>query len=278
MRPDFDLTSVDIFGCGHTLGYLLKAARVDPTPFRFDVDAVGDTVFFVRKGSSPTEQITDLRGYGFRFPEVYTSWDHDVRCSASHQRTINYTFGGLQILLRSTTDCYLPAPGAATISLPHLYSPLEDAFDTLKVGGGVNLSEGRDKLHLEMEGNMVPQSMIFDIKTRGSLNTIDMNDVLPGLWLNQTPNFLVAYHQSGLFHRPQVKDIREEVLDWEKENSHTLATFHAILKRIIDVVRDSEKQQCEVSWDGTGQLLVTEQIGEGRRALPSDLQQLFDEE
>jgi len=277
MRPDFDLASVDIFGCGHTLGYLLKAARSEPTPFRFDVDVVGDVVFFVRKGSSPTERITDLRGYGFRFPSVYTTWDYDVRDSASHQRTISYNLGGLQILLRSGTDGYLPARGSAPALVPGVNSPLEDAISTLEVGS-IDPSGSRDELHMEKAGSMVPQSMIFDIKTRAGLNSIDMKDVLPGLWLNQTPNFLVAYHQFGLFRRPQVRNIREDILDWEKENSHLLATFHAILKRIVDVVRDSEKQQCEVSWGGTGELLITEQIGDGRRALPSDLQQLFAEE
>jgi len=43
----------------------------------------------------------------------------------------------------------------------------------------------------------------------------------------------------------------------------------------VDVVRDSEDQQCEVSWDGEGLLRITKQIGEGRKALPSDVIESF---
>lgn len=101
-----------------------------------------------------------------------------------------------------------------------------------------------------------------------------MDEILPRLWLNQTPKFLLAYHQRGLFDRPEVKDIRQQVDTWQKNNSGLLGRFHAVLRRIVDVARDSDKQQLEVSWDGQGALLITEQVGTGRRALPSDLREL----
>jgi hypothetical protein len=41
-------------------------------PFRFDVDLIGDTVFFVRRENSPTGVIKDVRGYGHTFPENIT--------------------------------------------------------------------------------------------------------------------------------------------------------------------------------------------------------------
>jgi hypothetical protein len=43
----------------------------------------------------------------------------------------------------------------------------------------------------------------------------------------------------------------------------------------VDVIRDSEDQQCEVSWDGQGPLLITKQIGPVRRALPSEFAKSF---
>lgn len=65
-------------------------------PFRFDVDLIGDTVFFVRRENSPTGVIKDVRGYGHTFPEkYYTSWEAETRGSISHQRIIQYEFGGL---------------------------------------------------------------------------------------------------------------------------------------------------------------------------------------
>ncbi len=103
-----------------------------------------------------------------------------------------------------------------------------------------------------------------------------MEDILPRLWVNQTSKFLIAYHKFGVFENPEVADVRGEVLAWEKNNSKLLARYHAVVKRIVDVVRDSEDKQCEVSWDGEGPLLITKQIGTGRRALPSSVVESFD--
>lgn len=100
--------------------------------------------------------------------------------------------------------------------------------------------------------------------------------VLARFWLNQTSKFLLAYHRHGIFDRPEVKDVRQLVLDWQKDNNILLGRFRAVLQRIVDVVRDSDEQQLEVSWDGQWPLLITKQVGKGTRALPSDLCRLWD--
>ncbi|KAK4988333.1 hypothetical protein LTR66_007345 [Elasticomyces elasticus] len=121
----------------------LLPPRQGPLTFRFDVDAIEDTVFFVRKESSPTELIANLQGYGHTLPEAYSTWDPGVGRSCSHQRIIKYGF--------------------------------------------------------------------------------------------------------DLFNNPKVKDIGQEVIRWDNNNSALLARFHALVKRIVGVVRDSDQQQCEIS-------------------------------
>ena len=142
----------------------------------------------------------------------------------------------------------------------------------MSVGGNEVPSQGRD-LELRMQGTAPPQDSIFDIKTRIFLphKVYDMGEILPRLWMNQTPNFLLAYHRYGLFEKPTVKDIRSEIKKWEAENAATLGRFHAILKRIVDTVRESDVHQVEVSWDGQGPLRITEQLGDGRKALPPNM-------
>jgi hypothetical protein len=275
LDPDFDVQGVDVIGCGSTLGNLLRFASSQPKPFRFDVDRVGDTVILVRRESSPRELIKDLRGYGHRFPEVYTSWNADVGQSCSHQRIIQYEFGGLRFLVRSETDGYLKeTPGAAAdrsskVTAPKNETSLSELFGSISMGNVV-LSQDQ-KLQLRMQGTKVPQDRIFDIKTRSERNVFDMSEILPRLWMNQTPNFLLAYHQFGLFNRPEVKDVRKDINKWQVDNAATLGIFHSLIKRIVDTVRDAEKQRMEVSWDGEGPLRITEQIRGGRRALPGDM-------
>jgi hypothetical protein len=273
MQPQFDGQSVDLVGCGSTIGNLLRFAGSQSKPFRFDVDVVGDTVLFARRERSPNEMITDLRGYGHTFPEAYTTWDSEVRNSCSHQRIVRYEFGGLNLLVRSETDGYVKDPDLEKSSAgkPAKSQSLDDALGSVSLGGS-GVEAGR-ALEVRLQGRKVPQDLIFDLKTRASYKPFDMEEIFPRLWLNQTPKFLIAYHQFGLFDKPRVEDVRQRVLEWESRNSALLARFHSIVKRIVDVVRDSEDQQCEVSWDGQGPLLITKQIGEGRKALPSDLVQ-----
>jgi hypothetical protein len=274
MQAQYDLQAVDVVGCGSTLGNLLRYAGSQPKSFRFDVDVINDIVFFVRKERSPTEIIADLYGYGHTFPEEYTTWDYDVRNSCSHQRIIQYEFHDLKFLVRSETDGYIKEANAKVPLSAANELSLDDALGKIAVSS-TGSSKG-SKLQMKMQGMRVRQDQIFDIKTRALHKPFDMNEIFPRLWMNQTSKFLIAYHKSGLFDKPMIKDVREDIIQWEKDNATLLARFHALVKRIVDVVRDSDQQQCEVSWDGEGPLCITEQIGKGRRALPSDLVDLLE--
>lgn len=258
------------------MGNLLRFAGSQSKPFRFDVDVVGDTVLFVRRENSPTELITGLQGYGHTFPEAYTTWDSEVRNSCSHQRVVHYEFGGLKFLVRTETDGYVKVPDLfkPRVTLSAEKPSLNDIMNTVSLSPSV-IGIGQ-QLEVRLQGTKIPQRLIFDLKTRASHRQFDMEEILPRLWVNQTSKFLIAYHKFGVFDDPKVKDVRQQVLDWESRNSDLLARFHAVIKRIVDAVRDSKDQQCEVSWDGEGPLRITKQIGGGRRALPSDVVQSFE--
>lgn len=279
LQPDFDFQAVDIVGCGSTVGNLLRFAGSQSRPFRFDLDVIGGTVFFVRRESSPTELITDLRGYGHTFPEEYTTWDAEVRNSCSHQRIIRYRFGGLDILVRSETDGYVKQPDAETSSTASLETDQPSLVDVLGAIAVTSRDPSQNAtLQIKMAGTKIPQEQIFDLKTRAGNKTFDMGEILPRLWVSQTPKFLIAYHKFGLFDKPEVKDVRQDVLAWEKFNGALLGRFHAVLKRIVDEVRDSDSRQFEVYCDGHGPLCISKQVGEGRRALPSNMLQSLDAE
>jgi hypothetical protein len=275
MKPDYELQDVDIIGCGNTFGNLLRCVASQQRAFRFDLNIIGDTIIFIRRENSPTELIADIQGYGHTFPEKYTTWDKDVGNSCSHQRIISYDFGGLQLLVRSETDGYLKevATGPQNTGQSAKGKDLADAFDSMAVGNATP-SKTR-KLEVRLQGTEISQDKIFDIKTRAVYRPYDMNEILPRLWLNQTPNFLIAYHEFGLFNKPQVESIRKDILQWQNKNSSVLARLHALLKQIVDVVRDSDYEHFELSWNGIGSLLISKQIGEGRNPLPADLCELW---
>jgi hypothetical protein len=107
VHPGFELSTLDVVGRGSTLGYLLRFCGEIDKDFCFNIDRVGDTVFFIRQESSPTALIPDICGYGHTFPEAHTTWEPEVKGSTSHQRVTQYEFGGLWLLVRSKSDGYL---------------------------------------------------------------------------------------------------------------------------------------------------------------------------
>ena len=175
-------------------------------------------------------------------------------------------------MVRSETDGYVKV-GKSTAPNSTTQLRLDETLSNVSLTSSI--VGASQKLEVRLQGTKIPQDLIFDLKTRASYKQFDMEEILPRLWVNQTSKFLIAYHKFGVFDNPKVEDVTGQVHAWESRNSDLLAKFHTIVKRIVNVVRDSEGQQCEVSWGGQGPLLITNQIGPGRKALPSDVEELF---
>jgi hypothetical protein len=222
---------------------------------------IGDTVFLIRKENSPTELIKDVKGYGHTFPAAYTKWDDGLEKPVSHQRIITYDFGGLECLVRFGCDGYIKNPSLAS-------RPATGISE-------IDLPSSSTNLEIKTKGTKIDQAFIFEIKTRHISHKINMEDMLPKLWITQTPGFLEAYYDKpGVFLDPQIRDVKPDVEGWEKENASALRRFHAVLTRIQDIVGDELSGCVEVSWQGSGPLKITRAVpedGKLRRAFPADI-------
>lgn len=112
---------------------MLRFARGLDKTFRFLVEKVGNTIFFIRRENSPREIIPDVRGYGHTFPERYTTWEEDAKGSWVNQRLITYQFGWFRFLVRFEADGYLseddlpkasPTPAAAAVVVEDKPTPM----------------------------------------------------------------------------------------------------------------------------------------------------------
>ncbi|KAL8714539.1 MAG: hypothetical protein Q9220_001487 [cf. Caloplaca sp. 1 TL-2023] len=252
-QPDFEGIAVDLVACSSTLNYLLRYTKKEEKTFRILVEIVGDTVFFVRRENSPTELIPGVTGFGHSFPETYTTWEAEVKKSESHQRILRYDFGGLDLLVRFEADGYLnkliPARYKDRTATQCPGDPdLDDSFSSaLQVSMKQQLRSGK-QLTISHGGESVPQRAIFDLKTR-SFRKRDQDtlaETLPRLWVAQIPNFILAYHQAGLFDDVRVQDVRQEIDDWEIENQETLCLFGALLRKIVALARSNKDTKLEL--------------------------------
>ncbi|KAK6330663.1 hypothetical protein TWF718_002860 [Orbilia javanica] len=272
----FSTSNIDVFTCGSTLGNLLRFVRNDDKLFHFTVELIGNTVFFLRKEGSPTELITGVRGFGHTFPEAYTTWEPDVKGSETHQRMVQYKFGGLRFILRFECDGYFnPA-------LPQKSSYEEEDDDLAQALKAVSVSQSLPKqnnsLKIKTGGSEVPQSSIFDLKTRSGKysQSIDMEQILPLLYLKQIPNFIVAYHNgAGLFPTKDIKveNFEKKIRQWEIDNKSALERLSVLLHKIIEIVKTDECGLLEIYRPSPDYLEIRKQHGDESHVLPLSLRQ-----
>lgn len=280
INPKFPTEEVDIFGCGSTLGNLLRFVRGIDKPFRFHLETVGNTVFFVRKENDPRETIDGVRGYGHTFPEAYTTWEHDVRGSESHQRLIQYKFGGCNCLVRFECDGYLPGIGSAPTAKVGAQASTQDAdellgaFESIKITRDIPVANG--SLQIQSAGHAPLQEAIFDLKTRSGRfkKEIDMADIYPMLWIKQFQNFVIGYHDgAGTFQDIRVQDVREDVKSWEQDNRAAIRRLAVLLEKIVKFARQNSDDLLEVYRTKADRLEIRKQHGQGSHVLPERLRE-----
>ncbi|KAM5473757.1 hypothetical protein MferCBS49748_000721 [Microsporum ferrugineum] len=207
-NPDITTHDIDIFTCASDFGNLSHCVHGVEQTFRFVMEAVGGTVFFVRRENSPTLLIPGIRGYGHNFVDEYTAWGTDVKGSTSHQ--------GLRFALRFQSDRFIEKEEHKARATPNSRSPLDALADA---SIDTNKIPDRSALAVE-EGKQrrIPQNDVRDIKTRymGGLGTrFVMKDTRAGinsrLRVSQIPTLIIAFHKKGVFRDIRKQDVREEL-------------------------------------------------------------------
>lgn len=293
-NPDFPTESIDIVGCGSTVGNLLRFVRKIDREFRMLVEVVGSTVFLIRRENSPREVLQDVYGYGHSFPEAYTTWAFGVKGSESHQRLIKYTFGGLKCVVRFEADGYFPELAQEQSKDIRKDAKIDREIDSdqelASIFGDTILGTrdpdsipGKETITIRNAGDHVPQAAIFDLKTR-SVRKKD-NDVLgeelPRLWVSQIPNFLLAFHKNGVFDLDeiQIHNVREKLTQWEGNERDNLRQLVLLLKLLVAFARGRPDGRFElVHEEGRRVLELREVCDNVPKALPITLSERWTKE
>ncbi|KAI9042484.1 geranylgeranyl pyrophosphate synthetase [Aspergillus affinis] len=181
---------------------------------------------------------------------------------------ISYRLGDLRLMLRYETDRYVDVTSTVDVGVDPLSSMIESLslHSTSKLP---HMSSTRTALRIKKQGQTVPTESTLKIKTRVFHKQIDLQEVLPQLWVSQTPNLVRAYHRNGVFELPRVKDVTPEIKKWDNEHQEDLMKLATIIKRIIKVVKESG-EKAVVKYNGQHNELVVWKA-EGRQLLPHDI-------
>ena len=279
VHPEIDLEDVDVVICRNTMAKLFDFVTMNSKNFEIDVEIIGDKAVFIRKERKATEFIDGFRGFGHTFPEEYTRWGSEVKGSSSHHRVAEYEFAGLQYLLRFESDGYLVEKAASVQKAPPARqggkADLIDTTTLLSSGNIMTIGERRPTTGhghvIRTGGSEVDQAAVVEIKTRAVHKVLDMDIVLPRLWISQTPNLIAAYHKGGRFNDVQILDVRKDIGGWEEQNLVNLRKLDTVIRRIIDTVRNTITMKCRVRRSDSGKLEIWELDISHQNALPDDL-------
>ena len=286
MCPDRDLGDVDVIICRNTMVKLFDFVTTNSKTFEIDVEIIGDKALFIRKEKKLTEFISDFRGFGRTFPEEYTRWDSAAKGSSSHHRIVEFDLTGLKYLLRCESNGYLqevagnaetvPSHQKGGMSNPADFTTSLDTSDLLSIGEKRPIKG--NGLTVRNGGSEIDQGAIIEIKTRAAHKVLDMETVLPRLWMSQTSNLIVAYHKASRFDNVQILNVRKDIQQWEERNSVNIRKLNVIIRRIITTVKSTSSMKCRVKTALSGGMEIWELDGSNQGALPDDLSKKLSKE
>ncbi|EGC45398.1 conserved hypothetical protein [Histoplasma capsulatum var. duboisii H88] len=280
-NPSYNINPVDLITDRNNVRKLLSfinpsLSKDGREPFAIDVEVRNNTAIFCRAETETYMFIgpNDFRGYGHEFEKAFTTTQ--VSGSTGHHGIISYNFGDLKIIVRYEADAFvdgLPKPQPSSVESGD--GDLLSSMKTLSLSPTESRSRSTgSKLAIKEQGKRVPIQSTLEIKTRVFHRHIRMGEVLPQLWVSQTPNLVRAYHRDGVFGPPKVEDVTRELAKWEEGHSSDLRALVILIKEIIRAVRENGGNAV-IKYDGRSDSLGV-WMRSGSRMLPDDLYSKFD--
>lgn len=221
----------------------------------------------------------EFRGFGHEFEKASTV--NKISGSTGHFRIISYRFSDLNFIVRHETDGYVNAgtrqPSSSSRTQEKIDLPSMLNFLSLSSASSVqDVTPAGSRLTIKQEGHVVPIESTLEIKTRVSHKPLMMAEVVPQLWVSQTPKLVRAYHQKGTFQASEVEDVAAQIQKWEESNQDDLKKLGALISKIIRVVKGCGGSAV-VKYDAQrDELLVLK--GTSGKMLPKDVYLKWDDD
>ena len=278
-NPSFDIRSIDVVTDRNNVRKLLSfidpgSSRNGLETFTINVEVVKNTAIFSRTETATHEFIAphEFKGFGHEFKKAYTT--NQISGSTGHHRIISYRFGDLSFVVRYETDAYVDdgrSHYASASKEPENHS-LSSMLGSLSLSSTKSPSIATptgSKLTIKREGQVVPLESNLEIKTRVAHKPLDMREVASQLWISQTFKLVRAYHQKGMFQRPNVEDVAAVIKKWEENNQTQLRKLAVLLKKILSAVKRSDGTAV-VKYDLMKDKLIVSKV-ERKKMLPEEL-------
>ena len=315
-HPKFDFTSINVLTDRRPIRKLYGFVAGDRSSFEFGVTILGSTALFTRmEKESRDEPNNQIREYRRAFETAYLKIPISAKGSTSHHRVVQYVFGGMNFLVRSAVDAYLPDQVGESEPSSGVGKPgSEELTDFVKA---MSLDEPSSYFQSTITasvvvipgGRQIPHAATAELSTRGK-NSKWAADLcakkMPDFWISQTANFIEAYytynqdtgfspHASRVnwrgaprrstkavsqppltrFNDIKIKPLKEELVAWETANARLLSKLLTVIKKVIEAATDLGGT-CIVSHDEKRRVVNVSRAKKGEvPSLPEKQQKCF---
>jgi hypothetical protein len=222
-QPKFDFNDIDIISDRNSIRKLLYfvdegSSQGNRPSFSIKAQLIGQTLVLSRNENKVKEFVRSkgTSSYSQEFEKAYTR--QNIAQSTGHHRMISYEFQELKMMVRFTTDGYVPETTSdhdfdsllGNIDLDPAATPEASTtkFDSRFPSGS--------SLIVQSAGHRVHSSSILEIKTRAEHNKFQWSENAAQQYLSQTPNLVVAYHRYGVFEVPKVESVTTKLRIYKK--------------------------------------------------------------
>lgn len=232
----FDWSEVDIVTDRNALRHLFRWASGNTSKnFRIDLQLVGKKTLLLSRWEKQTSDEYPGYTYGSNYFSRATKKPNAE--AVAHHRIVNYDWNGLNMVVRSTVDAFLPSDNDSKSE--------EDLDDVINAISSLNVARDKKEQVTDVEGTalkvihsgeLVPQESIVEVATISIYRESQLNwdEKGPQLYLSQIPHFYVGLHERGSF-----TEVRKHKFDYTtlqsdiKENLKKLRQALASIQRII---------------------------------------------
>lgn len=225
-RPDLRFDKIDVVTSKGMLHRLMMICQgYSPSVWRFTISMVQDTMFLDRHHKVKFVRFHDdfeRPRWGHNFESLWTRKPQDLADASNHYRILRYNIGGLDCVVRTEADAYMPENIDFELSSESSHQPM--VLDDSQY----------HEIQVVRRGVSVPQKYMVELKTRTMLKKFDY--YLPGLWFTRTPYLIRGIHDNGVVSEINTNNLAAAFEEWENEGP--IQTSLQKLESLLHMLRD----------------------------------------
>ncbi|KAF8474061.1 hypothetical protein BDZ91DRAFT_691221 [Kalaharituber pfeilii] len=237
-QPSFDFNKIHIICDRNNLRNLFDFVCGKADDFEIAVEMVNNTALFTRLDRTVTEVINptiDFRGFGHEFEKAFTKFPGVVNGSTGHHRIVQYSFGGLELVVRFEADAAVPANTGSVGSLLGVRGT--------PTATNSSAQQCSTRIAIRKAGELIPQEHIIEIKTRAAHRPVGVEKCMPQLWFSDTRHLYVGLHQGGAFTRIIKHTVDDAIISaWERKYQHELGKLVDLLAQILEKAKGNKER------------------------------------